>query len=284
METEPTKSDAIKIAQSLPDLSSDYPLTSEQIAGFQRDGHILLRNVLSPEEVAAYRPVISEVTDRYNYQTLPVEQRDTYGKAFIQIGNLWQRDEAAAKFTLSRRFAKIAADLMSVDGVRLYHDQALFKEPGGGGTPWHQDQFYWPLECKTVTLWMPMVDIPEEVGSMNFGTGSQELGYLGDMPISDESEKQIRRLIEERHIPVNSYGAMKAGDATFHNGWTLHGAKPNPTPKMREVMTIIYYADGAYVSEPKNKAQVSDLKCLGGCKPGELAISDVNPLLYNCKK
>ena len=34
------------------------------------------------------------------------------------------------RFTLARRFAKIAADLMGVEGVRIYHDQALFKEPG----------------------------------------------------------------------------------------------------------------------------------------------------------
>jgi len=267
-------------SKDLPDLSDDYTLTSEQIASYQRDGHILLRGVLSPAEVAAYRPVISEVTDRYNNNTLPVEQRDTYGKAFIQITNLWERDEAAAKFTLSRRFAKIAADLMGVDAVRLYHDQALFKEPGGGPTPWHQDQFYWPLECKTVTLWMPLVDIPEEVGSMNFGTGSQKLGYLGDMPISDESEAAYRQLIEQKHIPVNSYGAMKAGDVTFHNGWTLHGAKPNPTPNMREVMTIIYYTDGAFVTQIKNPSQVNDLKFVGGV-PGQPAASDLNPLLYS---
>ena len=36
--------------------------------------------------------------------------------------------------------------------VRLYHDQALFKEAGGGITPWHQDQHYWPLDTdRTIT-------------------------------------------------------------------------------------------------------------------------------------
>src|SRR5579884_1617585 len=131
---------------TLPDLSSDYPLTSEQIAGYQRDGHILLRGVLSPEEIAAYRPLISDAADRYNTQSKPLEERDTYGKAFLQIMNLWRADPGVARFTLARRMGKIAADLMGVDGVRLYHDQALFKEPGGGPTPWHQDQHYWPLD------------------------------------------------------------------------------------------------------------------------------------------
>ena len=54
--------------------------------------------------------------------------------------------------------------------VRVYHDQALLKEPGGGHTPWHQDQNYWPFDSKrTVFMWMPSVDIEPEVGSMHFG-------------------------------------------------------------------------------------------------------------------
>ena len=44
-----------------------------------------------------------------------------------------------------------------VEGVRLYHDQALNKEPGGGYTPWHCDAYYWPvLSDKIVTAWVPL--------------------------------------------------------------------------------------------------------------------------------
>lgn len=270
-------------ARNLPDLSSDYPIDEEQIAHYRKNGHVLLRGVLSPEEIAAYRPVIVDAADRYNTQTKPLEERDTYGKAFLQIMNLWAVDEAVRRYTLARRMGKIAADLMGVDGVRIYHDQALFKEPGGGPTPWHQDQFYWPLDTNnTVTLWMPLVDIPEEVGSMNFGSGSQSVGYLGDLPISDRSDEELKRFITNKGLNVDSYGAMKAGDATFHAGWTLHGAKGNPTPNMREVMTVIYFADGIRISEPKNANQEGDLgNWLPGLKPGDLAASELNPLVYS---
>lgn len=41
--------------------------------------------------------------------------------------------------------------------MRLYHDQALNKEPGGGYTPWHCDQYYWPVQSdKIVTAWVPL--------------------------------------------------------------------------------------------------------------------------------
>lgn len=44
-----------------------------------------------------------------------------------------------------------------VEGVRIYHDQALNKEPGGGYTPWHCDGYYWPVQSdKIVTAWVPL--------------------------------------------------------------------------------------------------------------------------------
>lgn len=57
----------------------------------------MLRAVASPEDVAAYRPVINRVADELNTETRPLAERDTYGKAFLQIQNLWERDEAARR-------------------------------------------------------------------------------------------------------------------------------------------------------------------------------------------
>lgn len=50
---------------------------------------------------------------------------------------------------------------MQVEGVRFYADQALYKEPHGGYTPWHCDAFYWPLATdKAVTAWIPLQVCP----------------------------------------------------------------------------------------------------------------------------
>jgi ectoine hydroxylase-related dioxygenase (phytanoyl-CoA dioxygenase family) len=269
--------------ESLPNMEDGYKLTQEQIDGFQRDGHIILRNVATKNDIEHYEPVISHWVEKLNYQDKPVSDRDTYGKAFIQICNLWQQSEAVKRFVLAKRFAKIAADLMGVDGVRIYHDQALYKEPGGGHTPWHQDQIYWPLDTdKTITMWMPLVPIPEEVGTMTFASGSHHSGYISKVEISDESHKTLGQYIEAKKIPQVNYSAMSAGDATFHAGWTLHSAPDNPTDQMRKVITIIYYADGIRVAEPDSNARRGDLAgWLPGCKPGDLAVSPLNPLLYN---
>ncbi|MBM7567386.1 phytanoyl-CoA dioxygenase family protein [Paenibacillus sacheonensis] len=266
----------------LPSLQDDYALSAEQIASYQRNGHILLREVATQEEINAYEPVIADVVREHNYMTKPVAERDTYGKAFIQIGNLWKLNEGAERFVLARRFAKIAAELMGVEGVRIYHDQALFKEPGGGHTPWHQDQIYWPLDTpNTITLWMPLVPVSEEVGSMTFVDGSQAFGYVSRQEISDESHKTLGSFIEGKQLPKTNYGTMAAGDATFHAGWTLHSAPGNPTDTMREVMTIIYIADGVRIVEPDSNSRRNDMHgWFPGLGPGDLAASPLNPLVY----
>jgi ectoine hydroxylase-related dioxygenase (phytanoyl-CoA dioxygenase family) len=272
-----------QVKLSLPNLDTVYPLNSDYIADFQRNGHIMLPAVCSQAEIASYRPILNAATARYRTENRPFEERDTYGKAFLQIMNLWVRDEEVRRFTLARRFAKIAADLMQSDGVRLYHDQALYKEAHGGHTPWHQDQYYWPLETKgiqTVTMWMPLVDVSIDMGALTFASGSQQGGVIGQLAISDTSEAVFADYVTKEGFPVHNE-VMKAGDATFHAGWTLHSAPGNDSDTIREVMTIIYFADGIRVLSPDNPNRENDLAgWLPGLKPGDLAASELNPLVY----
>jgi ectoine hydroxylase-related dioxygenase (phytanoyl-CoA dioxygenase family) len=269
-------------ALTLPSLDNEYSLSQDDIQNFRKDGHVLLRGVASREETSVYGPIIADATERYKGEVLPLEERDTYGKAFLQIMNLWRHDEAVRRFTLARRFGKIAADLMGVEGVRLYHDQALFKEPGGGPTPWHQDQHYWPLDTNnTITLWMPLVDASPEMGTLRFASGSHRKGYLGEMPISDESDAVFENFVREEGYLVTAPPQMMAGDATFHAGWTLHAAPGNNSDTMRSVMTIIYFADGTRVGAADNTNRQADLTTwLPGCQPGGMAASELNPLVY----
>lgn len=267
---------------TLPALEETRDVDAKTIEDYRRDGHVVLRGVCSSDEIAVYGPVIKDAAFRYNVETRPLEERETYGKAFLQVPNIWRKDEAVARFVLAKRFAKIAADLLEVPSVRIYHDQALFKEAGGGRTPWHQDMYYWPLDTdRTITMWMPLVDVSPEVGSMLFASGSQRLGFLGEYEISDESEAAFTKMLEDRKLEVDTHGALAAGDATFHDGWILHAAPPNPTGNLRAVMTVIYYADATFVVDPVPPFQIADLeKWLPGCEPGGPAVSYRNPVVW----
>jgi ectoine hydroxylase-related dioxygenase (phytanoyl-CoA dioxygenase family) len=265
----------------LPSLNSNYPISKNQKSDFKQNGHILLRGILNEMEIASYAPAIIEAAARYNTEKRKMEDRDTYGKAFLQIMNLWEVDENVRRYTLAKRFAQIAADLMGVERVRIYHDQALFKEAGGGHTPWHQDQYYWPIDTdNTVTMWMPLVDISVDMGMLTFASGSHELGFMGNLAISDESETALGNLVKEKGYPITRAETMKAGDATFHSGWTLHAAPGNHSQTMREVMTVIYIADGAKITEPKNANQEADRqRWFLGLEVGSFAASAINPLV-----
>jgi ectoine hydroxylase-related dioxygenase (phytanoyl-CoA dioxygenase family) len=235
------------------------------------------------EEVAAYRPVIEAVTRRLNREARRLEERDTYGKAFLQTMQLRLHSRAAERFVLARRFGKIAAELLGVVGVRVYHDQSLFKEPGGGITPWHQDQYYWPLQGEAVIgMWMPLVDVDEAMGGMKFVAGSHRRGFMGQHHISDESQATYERLIAEGGWQVAAATPMQAGDATFHYGWTLHGAGPNRSDRMRAAMIVAMFADGTRVAAPTNPSQEEDrVLFLDSRAPGELAAGPLNPLVYH---
>jgi ectoine hydroxylase-related dioxygenase (phytanoyl-CoA dioxygenase family) len=269
-----------------PALDDAYVLTPQQIADYRENGHVCLPAVCSSEEVAAFRPVITDASQRFSSETRPLEERDLFGKAFNLVGGLWNRDEEVARFTLAKRFARIAAELMGVDGVRLYHDVSINKEAGGGYTPWHQDAYYWPMDTPhNITMWMPLVDITHEMGGLNFASGSQHDGYLGE-GISDDSQAFYDGVIAEKGFPVISHaqqrGVLKAGDATFHNGWTLHSAPPNNSNRARQVMTVVYFADGVRTfADMGNSNREADFKAyMPGVVPGELAASPMNPVLY----
>jgi len=265
---------------TLPELTTVYPVTDEQVAAFAADGFVRLAQVATREEAAAYRAPIATAVERLSTETRPLAERDSYGMAFLQVMNLWRHDPHVARFVLARRFAGVAARLLGVPRVRLYHDQALFKEPGGGYTPWHQDAMYWPLDgARCLTMWMPLVDITPAHGGLAFATGSHIDGPLSDIGISDASEEHFDRLLAERGTRVDEPVAMQAGDASFHSGWTVHRALGNSSTAMREVMTVIWFADGLPVLEPANGAQANDLATwLPGLAPGEVAASESNPV------
>ena len=246
-----------------------------------QDGHVLAHEVITPEECAVHRRSITDAVRRLATEKRDLDDRDTYGKAFLQVMNLWMKDEAVKRFVFEKEFAQIAADLLGVERVRLYHDQALFKEPGGGHTPWHQDMYYWPLDTdKMITMWMPLVDIDDRMGMITFASGSHIAGPVDNVEISDESEQIYSRYIADRGYTISKADSMRAGDATFHLGWTIHSAGPNRSDKMREAMTIIYFADGARITEPRSSHQQADLEAwFPGQKPGEIAGSVLNPIV-----
>lgn len=262
-------------------LSDEYKLAEEQIEFYNENSFIKLKNVLSSEIIEHFNAEITKKVNELNSINTPLEKRDTYGKAFLQLFNLWRESTEIKKLIFSKRLAKIAADLMQVDGVRLYHDQALFKEAGGGITPWHADQHYWPLSSdKTITIWIPLQNIPLGMGPLEFSAKSHTILSGRELSISDESEAVIKNKLK-----VNDFEHIiepfDIGEVSFHSGWVFHRAGANTSSEMRKVMTIIYMDKDMLLKEPKNDGQQNDWDTwCPGVKIGEVIDSPLNPVLY----
>ena len=117
------------------ELDVPFPVAAAHIARFRDDGFIVLRDLLSAEVLDFYGAQISERVSELSTERRPLQERDTYGKAFVQVTNIWTRCEVVKELVFSSRLARLAAELMGVSGVRLYHDQALYKEAGGETRP-----------------------------------------------------------------------------------------------------------------------------------------------------
>lgn len=263
-------------------LDAPYTLTDEQIRQFREDGFIKLKHVLDAETLQHYGEKITELTFAHAPDK-PLNERDTYGKAFIQVGNLWPKDDTVREFVFSKRLGRLAAELMGTTGVRMWHDQALYKEPAGGFTPWHVDQQYWPMASgHCVTAWIPLQATPMEMGPLCFGKGSHLKNVGRDIEISDESEQRIRDAVKAEGV-IEVYEPYDLGEVSFHLGWTLHRAGPNTTDRPRKVFTIIYMDEQMRLAKPKNPNQQRDWETwtpstkIGGVMADPL----LNPVLYS---
>lgn len=259
----------------------DEPLLLQPgvVERFQRDGFVRLAAVLPGEVLTQLEPGITKSVIELNSNTAPMAERSTYQRAFLQVTHLWRHNADARRLVHSRRLAKLAADLLGVESVRLLHEQALYKEPSGGFTPWHADQYYWPLDSdRAVTVWIPLQDTPMEMGPLEFAPGSQLLDLGRDLEISDESEAAVVAELTSSGIGIDSQ-PFSLGDVSYHRGWTFHRAGPNVTEVPRRVLTIVYVDAESRFTVPTNYGQQRMIESLPGAEPGG-RLPDHLPLLY----
>lgn len=281
---------------ALPDLGDHYRPSPDAIADFRRDGHVKLSAVLTPDELETYRVHIARAVLDSPEDHHAMEQRVAgTGKKWMFVNNLWTLDHAARRFVLSRRFGRIAAELMGVDAVRLFRDQSYFKAAGGANTPWHQDAYFMPLDTQhVITFWIPLTDITLDMAPMSYVTGSHLAGYLGTSNGDDESMDRFEDRLRTDGFRLANYEAFAPGEIAVHAGMTLHASRANVSSRMRQVLVLVYFGDGARLAldppvrrdMPPQEYFASVIRrqnrrtSLPGLEPGELAAGDMTPVVY----
>ena len=245
-------------------LNSSLELTEDKIKQYKDFGFVKIENVIEADFLPEVKKIIqAAVLLRKGKDERELKDKSQYEQSLLQCGFLCWDFSVMKEFVFAKRFAGIVRDLMQADHVRLWHDQALFKEPGGRITDAHQDCSYWPIAEPqfTATMWLALTDVPVEKGCLYFypHTNDPNLKEYVDI-FKNPHQPNILTDKEKVFVP------LKAGDATFHSGLTFHGAGNNQTNEMREAMTIIYIKDGVTfdASDERNKTHTSCVRLNNG--------------------
>ncbi len=260
--------------QLVRELAEPYDLDPSTVEGFGRDAFVRLPGVLSPA-------VVRRLAERLE-ELLKAEHGDDVAGRFTALEQMWLHDDLMRAVALSPRIGGIAASLLVEPAVRLYHDNALSKEPGCGRTPWHHDAEHFPLQTtQAVTAWMPMSAIPGPMGPLSFARGREVLKEVADLDfdkVGTSYDEAVAQRFAERQVAVESR-PFEIGDVSFHSALCFHTAGPNRTTQPRRALANTYFADGARVVDSPTLISGTWREFLPGVEPGGLAASELNPVV-----
>lgn len=255
-------------------LAEPYLLDDSQVAAFREQAFVKLPEVLPA-------PVVRRLAEQLDVLLRAEHGDDTAGR-FTALEQMWVHDELMRRVALSPRIGGIAADLLGADAVRLYHDNALSKEPGCGRTPWHHDDEHFPLaSTSVVTAWMPMSAIPAEMGPLSFALGSGLRPLLADLTfdkVGTSYDREVARRFSAGGVVVQD-GPYAVGEVSFHSALCFHTAGPNRTTQPRRALATTYLADGVRVIDAPTMVSGTWQEFLPGVQPGEPAASPLNPVV-----
>jgi ectoine hydroxylase-related dioxygenase (phytanoyl-CoA dioxygenase family) len=269
----------------------NHEINKDQIDFFQTNGFIVLEDFLSPAELEHWRATVISAVQKRNGQKMPGKDIKTgeddginedaayFGKVFDQLLNLWQTDQEVKQLMTDERIGKMAADLAGVQGIRIWHDQALFKRPWANPTAWHLDTPFWSFsDRKALSIWIALDDATLENGCLYFIRGSHHettFDYKSIGKNMDDVFSVYPQLMKAQSVAA----PMKAGSCSFHNGLTIHGANANMTSGYRRAMTCAYMPDGNVFNGEPNILPESYLQSI---KVGDLLNDEAqNPLIYH---
>ena len=129
-------------------------MTQEQIDFYQENGFVVQHDFLTQDELESWRQAVEGAVRQrgkqrmYNQEVDEDREETYYDYVFVQRVNLWQDNSDVRRLLLDPRLGKMAANLAGVDGVRLWHDQALIKQPWANPTGWHLDNPFWSYSSR----------------------------------------------------------------------------------------------------------------------------------------
>lgn len=256
------------VAANLRERSDKYRVSVDEYSTFKRNGYLVVKNLVSPEEIAELRQHTEDLMQgRLPQQSKQMELRDTNAdrgvstqgleappahlspeekaQYFLRIHMLHRKLELHERYLLHPRVLDVLEAIMGPD-VLAMQTMLFLKGPGKPGQGWHQDSYYIPTFPDTLCgAWIAIDDCDEYNGAMWFAQGSNnepvyppKEGYgSGDRLLKEiDHVKGVSNPNDDENDlskAANRYNQIlvpaKAGDVVFFGGHVLHRSKANVT-------------------------------------------------------
>jgi ectoine hydroxylase-related dioxygenase (phytanoyl-CoA dioxygenase family) len=259
-------------------------LTTGEIERYQRDGFLYYPEFLSPAEVRELKAAMLEAISKLGRRKVAGEGADFeegddfYDRVFTQRLNLWRISDVVRSFVTRPELGKMMCELEGIEGIRVWHDQGLIKEPYANPTAFHLDVPYWSFFSRqAISVWIALEDATTSNGCLCFVPGSHRITNGENAKIGENFGDLMRicpRLRETDPVVV----PMKAGDCSFHNALTAHAAGPNMTRGRRIAMTCAYMPEGCTFN---GRQSILSERYAASLTVGQVLDDDQqNPLVY----
>lgn len=259
-------------------------LTQFQHDYYEANGFAVIVGLLEPDELEEWRSTVDEaVSQRLSEAGAPLQNQSDpdsyYAQIFTQCLRLADSHEGVRKLIYDPALAEVAGRLAKVDGIRVWHDQALYKPPFGNPTAWHLDNPYWSFDSdRAISLWIALDDATQDNGCLYYLPGTHRSAGFENVALGTNQGDLFRHYPDWRELePVAC--PCKAGDAVLHHGLVAHGAGANMTNKPRRAMTCAYMPDGSTFNGKQNVLPQEYFESLSIGDP--LDNEEINPLLWS---
>ncbi len=261
-------------------------LAAKQIAFYRDNGFLAIPDFLDAAELETWRRATQEAVDQRLASQYGLSNQepagfgnDYYKRVFTQCLRLADTHAGLRALIYDPRIAEMIGTLAGVDGIRVWHDQALFKPPHGNPTAWHLDTPYWSFSSRdALSIWIALDDATLENGCMWYLPGGHKTARFDNSGIGPNMGDLFQIYpdwAKLEPVPV----PLKAGGAAIHNGLAAHAAGPNMTPRPRRAMTCAYMPDGCTFNGQRN---ILPKEMFEKLKPGDpLTDPHQNPLLWS---
>ncbi len=224
-------------------------VTAAQIEHYRAQGFVVIEGFLDPAELEHWRQVTAEAIQiRIKDKTILSNQGmpdSFYAQVFTQCLRLADIHPGMAEIMFDEKLGRLAATLAGVDGIRIWHDQALIKPPYGNHTAFHLDNPFWSFHSRdAISLWVALDDATFNNGCLWYLPGTHKAASFDSVGIGENLGDIFKRYPEWKKIKAVPANAP-AGSAVFHNGLVGHGAGTNMTPYPRRAMTCAFMPDGS---------------------------------------